>query len=296
MTQPFSEALASLPAPLAQALVEVVEQPFTGYLNHTQRQALEQRSGLSGNELLLALLPLAADLAQAPVSHFKVGAIAVGHSDDLYFGANLELQGQTLFHSVHAEQAAISHAWLAGEPELKAIVINASPCGHCRQFMNELQHASALQVVLPEQGSQDLHHYLPYAFGPADLGVETGLMADRVKPLQIQGGDAVVQLACEQAAASYAPYSLSPAAVVLQTRDGRQFAGRYAENAAFNPSLPPMQMALSAMALAKVPFSEIQRAVLLQLEGAQIDQSHAATAALSAVSEVALEVALARPA
>ncbi|GAA4879659.1 cytidine deaminase [Ferrimonas pelagia] len=284
--------IADLPDTLAKWFAQRLRRPFVGQLSADERVQLEQHSGLSGEALALALLPMAATLSIAPVSHFKVGAIAIGRSGALYLGANLELQGQTLFHSVHGEQSAISNAWLAGETGLEAMVINASPCGHCRQFMNELQYADQLKVVLPEQGSQSLSHYLPYAFGPTDLGIDTGLMATQQHQLTCAHTDPVIQLALQHANASYAPYSGSPSAVVLQTDAGQCFAGRYAENAAFNPSLPPMQMALSAMALAQIPFSAIRRAVLLQSAQGQIDQRHSAAGALATVSDIGLETIL----
>ncbi len=56
--------------------------------------------------------------------------------------------GAQLGQTVHAEQSAISHAWMKGEEGLSDITINFSPCGHCRQFMNELTTAKELKVQL----------------------------------------------------------------------------------------------------------------------------------------------------
>lgn len=39
----------------------------------------------------------------------------------------------------------------------------------------------------------------------------------------------------------HAPYSHSPSGVALELKDGTIFSGSYAENAAFNPTLPPLQ-------------------------------------------------------
>ncbi|MBY6188606.1 cytidine deaminase [Marinobacter hydrocarbonoclasticus] len=289
MATSFESALNTLPAELADAVRAQLPQPFTGHLSARDVTALEDASGLKGHELLLALLPLAASFSQAPVSHFEVGAIARGTSGDVYFGANLELAGEALFHSVHGEQSAISHAWLAGETGLKEIVVNASPCGHCRQFMNELNGAEGLTIVLPGQDNGHLHHYLPYAFGPKDLGVEISLMAASGQNMQLASDDQLVLAALEQAQLSYAPYSHSPSAVALECDDGQVFVGRYAENAAFNPSLPPMQMALAAMARHRVGFERIRRAVLVELGNGQISQASAARSALEAISPVELE-------
>ncbi|MEG3387511.1 hypothetical protein V5H41_28630, partial [Salmonella enterica] len=45
------------------------------------------------------------------------------------------------------------------------------------------------------------------------------------------------------------PYSHSPSGVALECKDGRIFTGSYAENAAFNPTLPPLQGALNLLSL-----------------------------------------------
>ena len=47
-------------------------------------------------------------------------------------GANIELNCAALSHTVHAEQSAISHAWLAGEKSITDIIVNETLCGFCR--------------------------------------------------------------------------------------------------------------------------------------------------------------------
>ena len=64
--------------------------------------------------------------------------LRIGESGDFYFGANQEFQGSSMAQTIHAEQSAISHAWLRNESRITDIVVNYTPCGHCRQFMNEL--------------------------------------------------------------------------------------------------------------------------------------------------------------
>ena len=51
---------------------------------------------------------------------------------------------------VHAEQSAVTHAWLRGESRLVAITVNYTPCGHCRRFMNELNSGTHIaEIHLP---------------------------------------------------------------------------------------------------------------------------------------------------
>jgi cytidine deaminase len=64
------------------------------------------------------------------------------------------------------------------------------------------------------------------------------------------------------------PYSRSLSGVALLTSNGRIFAGSYIENAAFNPSLPPLQAALAGYFAAGDKAGKIQRAVLAEGERA----------------------------
>ena len=52
------------------------------------------------------------------------------------------------------------------------------------------------------------------------------------------------------ASKSYAPYSGNFAGCVIETTEGKMYAGRYAENAAFNPSVSPLQAAFIQMTMA----------------------------------------------
>lgn len=127
-------------------------------------------------DLLPLLVPLAASSAVTPTSAYPVGAAALGRSGAIYLGANLELPRAPLAAAVHAEQAAVACAAQAGEGGLVRIAVSAPPCGHCRQFCNELAGAEALEFVFEEAGGRGrgasastLADLLPRAFGPADL-------------------------------------------------------------------------------------------------------------------------------
>ena len=78
-----------------------------------------------------------------------------------------------LQQTVHAEQSAITHARLRGEKGLRKVTVNYTPCGHCRQFMNELNSGTDLLIQLPELAAMPLKTLLPHAFGPVDLGIKT---------------------------------------------------------------------------------------------------------------------------
>ena len=91
----------------------------------------------------------ASQLAIPPISNFHVAAAAIGSATGrVFIGVNLELPGLPLCHAVHAEQFALALAESHGEPGISAMVITHPPCGHCRQFMQELRRASHLKLVI----------------------------------------------------------------------------------------------------------------------------------------------------
>ncbi|MGL5037664.1 MAG: cytidine deaminase [Aeromonas sp.] len=286
----FTKPLNTLSAPLKAAVQPMVAQDdFNARLTPPQIEILKTATGLDERALRLALLPLAAAYSLAPISHFFVGAIACGQSGHWYFGANMEFTGQGLFHSVHAEQSAISHAWLCGETGIGEITVNYTPCGHCRQFMNELSTAKILKISLPNQLST-LQTFLPHSFGPADLNITDALMSPQHhEQLALNSDDPLWQAALVAAQQSYAPYSQGYAAVALQFANGQIYTGRYAENAAFNPSLPPMQMACAHALLNGEDLASLRRAVLLESKQGQISQQDATLSVLKALGSIKLE-------
>ncbi|MFU0445375.1 cytidine deaminase [Pseudocitrobacter faecalis] len=279
----FQSAFSQLPADLQTAIAPVLaDAHFSAMLSAGQVSSLRSATGLDEDALAFALLPLAAACARADLSHFNVGAIARGVSGNWYFGGNMEFLGATMQQTIHAEQSAISHAWLRGEKALAAITVNYTPCGHCRQFMNELNSGLALRINLPGRAPHTLKDYLPDAFGPKDLDIKTLLMdeQDHGYPLE---GDALTQAAIKAANKSHTPYSKSPSGVALELADGTIFSGSYAENAAFNPTLPPLQGALNLLSLHGYDYPAITRAMLAERADAPLIQWDATVATLKAL-------------
>ncbi len=205
---------------------------FKARFTPDQVATLKAATGLDDRALRLALLPLAAACSVAPISRFFVGAIACGLSGTWYFGANMEFAGQGLFHSVHAEQSAISNAWLGGETGISEITVNYTPCGHCRQFMNELSTAKTLKVSLPDDLSE-LQSFLPHSFGPADLEITDALMSPQAHDeLVLESDDPLWQAALAAARQSYAPTARAMPRWRCSSRTG-------ASSAAAMPRTPP---------------------------------------------------------
>lgn len=240
---------------------------------------------LSPVELGLICLPVAACYALPPVSKFYVGAVAIGVSGKMYFGANQEFAAGAIQQTVHAEQSAISHALVAGEAGIQDMIVNYTPCGHCRQFMNELNTAKQLKIHLPHSQNNLLHSYLPDAFGPSDLNIQNVLFDPQDQPFSTHD-DPLVQAAITAASRAYAPYSQAVSGVALQV--GEQIiTGQYAENAAFNPSFLPLQSALNHRRMRGLEQVPIRRIVLAEKQSIL---SHKAMTEALASAELGLPV------
>jgi cytidine deaminase len=192
----------------------------------------------------------------------------------LFLGANIEFPAQALTQTIHAEQSAIINAWLQGAKRIDGIAVTAAPCGYCRQFLYELEGSQNLEISVHDQiGGKTMQHsladLLPAAFGPHELGSTAGLMGSQAQPtdlnLKLRSDDPFVLEAKEAAQYSYAPYTQNFGGCVIKTVDGRRYAGRYAENAAFNPSLTALHTAIIRMIMDQPGLeASIRRAVLVE--------------------------------
>jgi cytidine deaminase len=284
---PLSNAIAGFPEAGRKALVAAVAPlSFTGSLSPRQARMIAEVAGLDDDGLLRALLPIATAYARPPISGFFVGAVLRGESGAVHCGANMEFPGTSPWTSLHAEQAAIAQAWSAGERAVTALAVSAAPCGLCRQFLTELGDPSDLTLLLPEAPRTTLAELLPRAFGPTALGHTAGLLSAPRREIMLEytDDDEVVEAALAAAQRSYAPYSGTEAGVALRLRSGAIVTGAYAESAAHNPGLPPLQMALSRRVFEGREGDEIVGAVLVAVGHAQIDHVAVTRTLLTAVA------------
>jgi cytidine deaminase len=282
--------LPQLPGELI-ARVESEHQAAGGYLPAAVVNAIVA-SGVPLEQLMLGLIPWAEKFAIPPISNFRVGAVSHGLSGSLYFGANFEFPAQALSFTVHGEQAATAHAISFGETGIDMLAVSAAPCGYCRQFLYELTTAAKLQIVLPNTPTTLLTNLLPDAFGPGDLGVTAGLMSPQAHSMTLKGTtDDVTQAALQAANTSYSPYSFSYAGVALKTHDGGIYTGSVAENAAFNPSMSPLEAAVIALTInGGKTYGDITDAVLVEATAAQASQIGATRDVLATITSVPLRV------
>ena len=104
----------------------------------------------------------------------------------MYLGTNTEMQGLPLNATIHAEQFAMVIALQAGEGII-SFAATAAPCGHCRQFLNELREGGDVRVLSLKVDKFDktkfdslLSDLLLHSFGPLDLdqAVEVPLLLE----------------------------------------------------------------------------------------------------------------------
>ena len=259
--------------------------------------------------------------ARPPTSGFNVGAAALGASGTVYLGVNVEITAVPLNHSIHAEQFALVTAMASDERKIVMIATTAAPCGHCRQFMNELRDASELRCVMPS-GSWTLAELLPHSFGPLDLLDESsatleGLLLEE-RSSNVRGGvsvwnmracvsgdgiseDAVprcldeilksnasyralAEMSHKALEKAYAPYSKSPAGISALTSCGEEFLGWSLESAAYNPSMSPFQCLTARMVARGKDLASIERVVLTELHGAPVKYECTVRLALAQVA------------
>lgn len=271
--------------------VESARQAAGGYLPAAVVDRIVA-SGMPLEQLMLNLIPLAQKFAIPTISDFFVGAVSHGLSGNLYFGANYEFPGQALSFTVHGEQAATAHAISFGETGVDMLAVSAPPCGYCRQFLYELTTASTLLIILPNTPTTLLTALLPDAFGPADLGVTAALMSPQSNKMTLDSPtDDVTKAALQAANTSYAPYSHSYAGVALKTKDGSIYTGGVAENAAFNPSMSPLEAAVVTLTInGGKNYSDITDAVLVEAAASKASQIGATRDVLGTMTKVPLRV------
>ena len=114
--------------------------------------------------------------AYVPYSEFPVGAAVQTESGAIFTGSNIENASYPL--TCCAERTAVYAAVNAGHTVITAVAVTApkvvtvTPCGGCRQVLNEFKPADGeMAVVLDglDLTIITLSDLLPRAFGPKDL-------------------------------------------------------------------------------------------------------------------------------
>ncbi|MCA9916580.1 MAG: cytidine deaminase [Anaerolineales bacterium] len=288
--QAIRNQLAQLPAPGRPLLAQITTAPsFAGVIPAAQARTLATQMDVSIEVLMHTLVPLARCFAYTPISNYNVGTIVRGASGNLYLGANLEFLGLGLNLTIHGEQAAVVNARLHGETGLAALSVQGTPCGHCRQFLAEINNPD-FAIIYADGHKRPLTQVLPHAFSPMALGNAQGLF-DPPQPRPqwtLNTDDPLSKLALQMAQQSYAPYSKNWAGIAVQLTNGFVAGGPYLENVAFNPSLSPLQTALVALRMAQQSWQDIQDAVLVEQQASLSSHTPASRALLATFGTVEL--------
>ena len=150
--------------------------PFEGYLPPDLVTKLVQLSPQSTeeNSIIHALTPLmymASSYAKCECSRFPVGGC--GYCKDsgrAYIGFNMEANKQWIQYTVHGEQCTVNNAYIHGEKQIDILVISFTPCGFCRQFLNQLKNREELIIhIITLNKTVKLPELLPFDFRPSDL-------------------------------------------------------------------------------------------------------------------------------
>lgn len=103
-------------------------------------------------EEMIKLAEEASKSAYAPYSKFPVGACVLAKSGKTYVGCNFE--NSSFGMTICAERNAMGNAIVNGERKIRAVAIfspkmdNCTPCGACRQVLNEFKSDEGLDVIV----------------------------------------------------------------------------------------------------------------------------------------------------
>ncbi|ESQ54276.1 hypothetical protein EUTSA_v10026995mg [Eutrema salsugineum] len=266
------------------------------------RQEAESAGVVNDPMNLVSLIDRKVSLGLAPISGFNVGAVGLGSSGVVYLGVNIELPGLPLHHSIHAEQFLVTNLVLNSERQLTRLAVSSdgsvfdAPCGHCRQFLQEIREAPKIRILiknptknkneyvnldslLPRPDTNLLPEELPLLLQARHNGLAF------LDPVVSAGETDLKSMALAAANKSFAPYSMCPSGVALRGRDGKVYRGWYMESVAYNPSLGPVQAVLvDYVANGGKEFDNIVEAVLVEKKDAMVSQEDTSRMILEKIS------------
>ena len=226
----------------------IADKPF---FEKKQWTKLAEKYSLSEKNFLFSLLHYSQSFACAPLSQYKVGAVGLGKSGKIYLGSNIEFTQFPLNQSIHAEQCLTSLALAHGEKGFDAIYISAFPCGHCRQFLREMNNFDELKIYVSQDKTKtfSLTQLLPHSFGPQDLNVTESLFEKKNKKNilidNIKNNHTLDINLISALKKSFCPYSQNSSGLVFYFKNSSPILGSSIESCAYNPTLSSFHMAYS---------------------------------------------------
>jgi cytidine deaminase len=255
----------------------VVADNLGGVITGDEAKSLCEWFALDGIEqLMLLVLPHAQKLARPPISAFEVGAVGLERdSGAIIVGGNIEFPGTHLGLTLHGEGFVATRAFSRGQTLAMIALVEAHPCGYCRQYLSEFATSGELVLIDPLGHRLTLGELYPWPFDPAYLG-ESGARPGKEHwpDLQLEPNSMPPNVATKLEATgrrAYAPYSKCPSAVVLVLQDGALIAGATIESVAYNPTIGPLQAALVDLVAHGYEYADIAEAALAAPRGGFVD-------------------------
>lgn len=227
------------------------------------------------NDTMLALLNVAATLAQGVEHERNSCAVVESLAGGLYVGAPVLWKAQGIKFSMHAVQVAMMNAWQSGDNQIKRILVDSPLCPCCRQFVRENWAWKGMKIMQrPRHGlaKKDATLMLEAPLSVdmlRDEGIKTRLMGEpkRAIPIPKADNNELVLAAVEAASLSYAPYSSNFSGVAIRSKRGTIHAGRYAETVETLAGISPIEAAISHLAMCGGQLTDVAEIVLVEVKG-----------------------------
>ncbi|KAF8087259.1 hypothetical protein N665_0593s0020 [Sinapis alba] len=239
-------------------------------------------------------------------SLMSTSAAGIGSSGKVFLGVSIELPGLPLDHSIHAEQFLIANLSLNSERQLTHLALSPdgynfnSPCSYCRQFLNEIQEASSIKILIKDTSMNEAGRFEtletllprrssfihPLLLEPRDNKLT--LLYPEYVGVTCADHERCNHLKCKALAAanrSFSPYTKNPSGVALLDKLGNVYRGWYMETVTYGLSLGPVQAALvDFVARGGTEFDTIVQAVLVEKKYALVSQEKTTRMILKKIS------------
>lgn len=238
-------------------------------------EEIENNLKITRNDMMLALLDVAASLAHGVDKEKVSGAVVETLSGGLYIGTPVVWKGQGVRFSLHSVQTAMMNAWHSGENQIKRVLLDSPPCPCCRQFIRENWAWKGMKIMLRPKhvlAKRDATLILETPLSTDMLreeGIKTRMMGEpkRSIPLAKPETNELVLQAVDAASHSYAPYSTNYSGVALRTKRGTVHVGRYAETVESVAGVSPIEAALANLVLCGGQITDVAEIVLVETKG-----------------------------
>jgi cytidine deaminase len=273
----MQDVLSGLPSIMALILrVRFRAGGWAGPISLTKQEVEDIGSGnnLVPREIMVLLLGVASAMAQVTGNGDHIGAVVEGESGSLYVGAPYTWSTKEIKFSSHGVQTAVLNAWHQGEKKLTNLMVEAPPCGCCRQFLRELYNWNTLKILHASDGPKSLQKAsiteIPFtSAGLRVAGVKERLMDSIPRKLAIGKSDAneLINFAAEAASEAYAPYSGNSAGIALKTKRGVIYQGRYVESKTSIAGLLAVETAILNVIMSGETIDNIKEILLVETRG-----------------------------